>query len=150
MRAVIAGTVLVLSTAAAWAAPVTWELRGNRWEQVSQGPATQPASEPLLDRAESIIAHGNGKSGAKLALEWLKDKPRTTPQRDRALMLVAEGLFRDDKRMDAFYYLDELMDEHPESTFYQQALAKQYDIADDYLKGHRRVFLFLPIIDAED
>ena len=149
-RGLVAGSILALMTTVASAAPVTWELRGNRWEQVAQAPTTQSASQPILDRAEQMIAAGNGYAGARTAIEWLRGKPRSTPQRDRALFLVAEGLYRDSKRVDAFYYLDELMDEHPDSVYYQQALNKQYDIADAYLRGYKRVFLYLPIIDAED
>ena len=65
-------------------------------------------------------------------------------------MLVAEGYYQDGKRVDAFFYLDELMDEHPDSPLYQQALQRQYDIADAYLSGYKRVFLFWPTLSTED
>ena len=41
-------------------------------------------------------------------------------------MLIAEALYQYGDRVKAFYYLDELMDEHPDSRYYTQALEKQY------------------------
>jgi hypothetical protein len=150
-RGLLALSILALGASIASAAPVTWELRGNRWMQVpTTAPTTAPAPQPALDLAERMIAAGNGKSGAKTAIEWLRNKPKDAPQRDRALMLVARGFFEDGKRVDAFYYLDELMDEQPDSPLYQQALDLQYQIADEYLKGYQRVFLYWPILDASD
>ena len=128
----------------------TWELRGNRWVELTNAPTTAPTPQPVLDQAQRMIEAGNGKAGARTAVEWLRDRPRDTPQRDRALMLVAEGYFLDGKRMDAFYYLDELMDEHPESPLYARALQRQFDIADAYLNGYKRVFLWFPTLGAQD
>ena len=144
--------VIVLISSVATAATPAWELRGNRWIEVSPAvaPATAPVAEPMLDRAEAIIRAGNYKAGAKTAIEWLRERPKDAPQRDRALMLVAEGYYLDGKRVNAFYYLDELMDEHPETSLYNRALQRQYDIADAYLNGYQRVFLWFPILDAED
>jgi Outer membrane lipoprotein len=150
-RSLLAVAILALGAGVASSAPVTWELHGNRWMQVNNAPTTAPAPEPVLDRAERMIAAGNGKNGARTAIEWLRIHPKKdAPQRDRALMLVAKGYFDDGKRVDAFYYLDELMDERPESPFYQQALELQYTIADEYLKGYKRVFIWFPTLEAED
>ncbi len=135
------------------AEPMTWELReGSRWDQVTgtTRPTTAPAPDLVLNAAEKMIAAGQGNLGAKSAIQWLLANPKDAPQRDRAIFLVAQGYFVDGKRVDAFYYLDELMDEYPDSAFYQQALQKQYEIADEYLKGYKRVFLWFPILSAED
>ena len=43
---------------------------------------------------------------------------------------------KDNNRIRAFYYLDELMDEYPASALYQIALQKQFDIASEYLNGY--------------
>jgi outer membrane protein assembly factor BamD (BamD/ComL family) len=49
-----------------------------------------------------------------------------------------------------YYYLDQLLDEHPESRLYSVAMQKQFDIADAYLRGRKRKFLGMPILSAED
>jgi len=136
------------------AGPVTWELHeGGRWDQLA--PTTQattsPSADLLLDAAERMVAAGQGKAGAKTGIQWLKAHPnKETPLRDRALFVVAQGLYVDSKRVDAFFYLDELMDEYPDSPYFHQALQKQYDMADEYLKGYRRVFIYWPVLGAED
>ncbi len=49
-----------------------------------------------------------------------------------------------------FYYLDQLLEEHPESRLYSSAMQKQFEIADSYLRGRKRKFLGMPILGAED
>ena len=144
-------SIVLLTSALAVGAESTWELRGNHWIEVrAEAPTTAPVAQPALDRAERMLRAGSGKAAAQAAVEWIRAHPKDAPQRDRALMILAEGKFQDDKRIEAFYYLDQLLDEHPESVLYAQALQRQYDIADAFLAGHNRVFLFLPILGAED
>lgn len=140
----------LLCASAAMAAPEVWELHGSRWVQATTSPVAVLTDEPVLDRAEKMIQSGNYLAGANTAIQWVKDHKKDNPQRDRGLMLIAQGLYQDGKRVDAFYYLDELMDEVPDSKYYPQALQLQYDIADQYLKGYKRVFIFMPILDATD
>lgn len=155
MKNACCASILVFAATAAFAGAVggnsTWELRGERWIEVSSAaPTTAPAAEPILDMAERMIRAGNGKAAAKTVIEWLRNHKTDTPGRDRAIMLVAEGYYVEGRRVDAYYYLDELMDEYPESPLYQQALQRQYDIADAYLNGYKRVFIWFPWLDAED
>ncbi len=151
MRPVLALAILLTWSVAANGETTTWELRGDRWIQVNRPTTTTaPTDEPMLDIAQRLIVAGNGKAGAKTAIEWLLRKSKDAPGRDRALMLVAEGYFLDGKRVDSFFYLDELMDEHPESPLYQRALQLQYDIADAFLNGYKRVFLYWATLDATD
>jgi len=129
----------------------TWELRGDRWVEIPrETPATAPAVEPLLDQAEAMILAGNHKAGLRTAVQWMRGKPKDTPQRDRALMLIAEASYLEGDRIDAYYYLEQLMDEHPDSPLFHRALQRQYDIADAFLNGYKRVFIWFPILDAED
>ena len=39
---------------------------------------------------------------------------------------------------------------YPDSKLFNRALSRQYDIADDFLKGYKRRFLGLPLFGAED
>ncbi|MDP9172589.1 MAG: outer membrane protein assembly factor BamD [Planctomycetota bacterium] len=130
----------------------TWELRNGTWIDVppaTTAPAAQAAQEPVLDRAEQILFQGDVHNAKKMLLEWEKNN-KHSPARDRCIYLLAEVFYREDTRIKAFYYCDELMDEYPESTLFQAALAKQYQIAEEYLGGHKRTFIFFPILDASD
>lgn len=153
--------VLGLSiTAAAWAQDAaapdpgrptsqTWELRGRDWMQIPSADPNLPA-DPQLDRIEQLIGRGNGKAAFKEAVQWLKNSPLSTPQRDRALFLAARGLDQSGESIKAFYYLDELLDTFPESPYYQPALEFQYTMADRYLNSPTRRFLGLPVGDYTD
>ncbi len=169
--------LLALSAGVLGAQPQTWELRGDQFQPV-QSPAAQPAvvSDPVLERAEALIARGAYKSAKNLLVKWLnrdraaverdlRAKGYTSteielffqeetgwghPLRDRAIYLVGEAYFRYGDRIRSFYHFDELMDQHPGSPLFYQALQRQYDIADAFLRGYRTRFLGIPFFTNED
>lgn len=127
------------------------ELTDQGWQDVTTRHVEAPAPmDPLLQRAETLLQKGQFSSVQHLLGSWFKTHPFGTPYRDHALWMMAEALYQHGDRMRSFYYLDELMDEYPGSSLFYQALQKQYDIADAYLRGYKRRFLLLPIISAED
>jgi outer membrane assembly lipoprotein YfiO len=111
--------------------------------------ATQVAPDPTLDRVEDLLRRNQNKSAEKLAIQWVLAH-KSSPQRDRGLYLIARALYQYGNRLRAFYYLDELLDEYPESRLYYPALELQYTIADRYLDGYKRRFLGLPMFHAYD
>jgi outer membrane assembly lipoprotein YfiO len=133
--------------------PQTWELHNGQWQQVTAPPpaATKQTiiSDPQLDRIEPAALRGNPKSAMKRLATWFKAN-RGSPARDRALMMMAQALYRYGDRVKAFYYLDELMDEYPDSPLFGPALQLQYDIADAYLHGYKRRIFMLPVLEAYD
>jgi outer membrane assembly lipoprotein YfiO len=129
-------------------APKTSELHGGRWVDVPQ-PTTEEAADPGLVRIEQMLQDGKSSAAFKSAVNWLKLN-KTSPVRDRGLYLAAEALYRYGDRLKSFFYLDELLDEYPESPLYYQALEKQYQIADAYLNGYKRRFMKIPLFDGED
>jgi outer membrane assembly lipoprotein YfiO len=140
-----------------FSAPQTLELRDGRWQNTTTQPsaATRPAAAngvittPELDRIESLIAKKEYRAAVKQCIAWFKAN-KHSPAMDRALFLMAQALYGKGDRIRAFYYLDELMDEHPESPLFYKALGLQFQIADAYLSGYKRRFLGLPLLDAED
>lgn len=149
-----AGIGLTAAVAAAHAAdlpPTTRisELTPMGWQDVN-APATQPeVNDPALDRVESLLERHQYDAAKEIVVPWLKSH-KVSPVRDRALYLMAEALYQYGDRIQAFYYLDELMDEYPQSKLFYMALDKQYQIADAYLSGYKRRFLLLPILPVED
>lgn len=132
--------------------PKTEELQGGRWVPVDAA-ATQPEIDRELLRVEELINAGQYSNASKRAVAWLLKNPNS-PMKDRGLFLNAEALYRYGNRIKSFFYLDELMDEFPESKLFYPALEKQYQIADDFLpsQNHRPYksrFLYLPIIGRE-
>jgi outer membrane protein assembly factor BamD (BamD/ComL family) len=140
--------MLLALTPLAWAAPKSSELHGGHWVDV-ENPTTQPAADPELLRLEQMITDGKNKEAVKQIVVWLR-REKDSPLFDRGLYLEAEALYQYGNRIKAFFYLDELLDDYPESALYSQALEKQYQIADDFLNGYKRRFLKIPMLGGEE
>jgi len=150
--AYIIGGVAGFATIASAAQPKTWEMSSpGQWEQVNARSATTtaPANVPTLDRVEELLRQNKNRDAQKLAIKWVNAN-HNHPQRDRGLFLIAQAFYQYGNRIRAFYYLDELMDEYPESSYYSTALEKQYQIADRFLNGYKRRFLRVPMFHAYD
>jgi outer membrane assembly lipoprotein YfiO len=149
-RFVVAGMLISVSPGLTHAAPKTWEFAGSgQWPQVAT-PSTEPATpDPTLDQVEQLLRNKQNKSAAKLGIQWFLSH-KGNAQADRALFLIAQAWYQYGDRIKAFYYLDELMDEHPDSRLYGPALDKQYQIAGDFLAGYKRRFMGVPAFHAYD
>jgi len=118
-------------------------------------PAThqtqQAAPNPTLNRAEALLEAHKWQAAHDLIVPWLKANP-TAPDRDRGLFLLAEVYYQNGDRIRAFYHLDELMDNYPDSKLFFPALELQYQIADGYLNGfkNRDPIFDLAIVPAYD
>lgn len=128
--------------------PAAVEFRDGRWQPVVS-PIAEPTHDATLDRVENLLEQRQANAARKLATQWLKTHQRG-PLFDRALFLMAEALYQEGDRVEAFYYLDELLDEFPESKLFYPALGKQYQIADDFLSGAKRRVLGIFYIGAQD
>jgi outer membrane protein assembly factor BamD (BamD/ComL family) len=149
-----ASIIFLICTAIARAEPPasqTTEYAGHgQWRQISTpSPEPELIDDPTLDRVEQLVDARQIADAHALLSPWLKEHPKA-PDRDRGLFLLAEIYFQQDDRLTAFYHLDELMDNYPSSRFFGLALQKQYAIGDAFLSGHKRKFLGLHILGAED
>lgn len=115
----------------------------------TRAAANRASSE--LDRVAAEIERGQYDAAFRHAVAWLNAPAnRTHPARDRGLYLAAVALHDRLDLVRAFYYCDELLDEHPESARFQDALEMQYDIADRYLRGLRDKFLGMRVLPRDD
>lgn len=100
--------------------------------------------DPALRAAASLIDGGGGGKAFDQLVDRFKNQPQAA-YRDVALWLAANALIEDGNRIRAFYYLDQLMDEHPGSPLFSAAASKQYEIADSYLRNKSdRAFIIFP------
>ena len=85
-------------------------------------------------------------------MSWVKTPGnQAAPDRDRALFLLADAYFRDYDLVTSFYQYDELLDNYPESRFYNPSLERQFAIADKYpQRSQGQVPLFFRILSQED
>lgn len=127
----------------------TVELHGGRWVQVAAPTTQQEQMDEALYRVEQLLQERKFTAARDAAVAWLKTH-RGSPFYDRGLFLEAEALYHYGDRIRSFFYLDQLMDEHPESPLFYQAMEKQYQIADAYLSGYKRRFMGMPMFGAQD
>ncbi len=129
--------------------PPAAEFRNGRWETLA--PATvKPASDPELDHMEQLLGQKEPSAALSIGSYWVKHHDKKAPQRDRLIYLLAEANYQLDDRIRAFYFLDELMDEYPQSALFYPALEKQYQIADGFLNGHKLRVLGAPVLSGND
>jgi len=130
-------------------APSSWELKdGGRWQQVT-GPTTQPIAEPILDRIEQMIQNKQPEPAKRMVVAWLRANKKS-PVRDRGIYLLGQANFGYGDRVMAFYNFDEVLDRYPESRYYYPSLERQYDIADQFLRGWKDSFLGLRILERKE
>jgi outer membrane assembly lipoprotein YfiO len=134
--------------------PPAAEFKNGHWQPVEVAqPAPVVANDPDLDHMQQLLDVGDAQAALTVGLDWVKHHASKAPQRDRALYLIALAKFRvdsGDDRVSAYYYLDELMDEYPDSKLFYPALQQQYVIADAYLNGHKAKFFGLPILSMDE
>lgn len=125
----------------------SWERRDSgRWLKVTEPTAT-PATDETLDHVEEMIKAKQGTPAKKIVVAWLKIN-KESPLRDRGLYLLGQANFLNGDRLMSFYNFDELLDTYPGGRYFFPALDRQYEIADQYLRGYKNRFLGLPILSA--
>jgi outer membrane protein assembly factor BamD (BamD/ComL family) len=147
-----ATALLLIAARHAFAEPESWQLRGGYWEQVRTAPAatTEPTMpSPVLDRAEQYVAGRQYLAAKRVLIPWIKAHPKD-PLRDRAVFLLGQSNFGLDDRVAAYYNFEEVLDLYPDSKLFNSALQREYDIADDYLNGHKKKFLGMHLFNMED
>jgi outer membrane assembly lipoprotein YfiO len=133
--------------------PPAAEFKNGHWQPIAPPPAAAVANDPELDHMQQLLDVGDAPAALNVGLYWVKHHSNKAPQRDRALFLISMAKFNvdsGDDRISAYYYLDELMDEYPDSKLFYPALDQQYVIADAYLRGHKGKLFGLPIVPMED
>jgi len=64
--------------------------------------------------------------------------------------LLGQANYALDDRISSFYNFDEVLDLYPESKLFNPALEREYDIANDFLNGHKRKFLGLRLFGMQE
>lgn len=149
MASLISATLAIGVTTSVTHAQQSSELHGGRWVDVAAPTTKTVEVDQQLLRIEQLIRNGQYTNARKSAVDWLK-RNKESSLRDRGLYLMAESLYYYGDRIKAFYYLDELLDEHPASPLFYQSLERQYEIADGFLNGYKRRFMLMPLFGADE
>lgn len=100
--------------------------------------------DPTLLAAALLVDAEKGERAFDHLVERFETQPQAA-RADVALWLAANALIQDRNRIKAYYYLDQLLDEHPGSSLFYAAVLKQYEIADSYLRNRSDRALVFPV-----
>src|SRR6266516_7169754 len=89
MRGVLFVSIIGLISSLAGANVPSWELQSGGGWHLTAAPTTQPIHDETLDRAESMMQHGQVGPAKKIVVNWIKTH-KGSPIRDRALYLLGE------------------------------------------------------------
>ncbi len=145
--------LILLLTVSVQADPPTAVFKDGHWQTLASPTVPVAVTDADLDHVQQLLSVGDAKAALNVGIAWVKSHGKAAPSRDLALFLIAQSKYMIDGSDDwyyAFYYLDELMDEYPESKLFAPALQLQYTIADRILNGHKNKFLGLPIVPMEE
>lgn len=145
----LAGCLLVASVG--WADPRSFQYdsASGQWIEAQTRQAAQTLADPFLDRMQQLYDARQYAQVHDGLVDWLKKNPKA-PDRDRAILLLAQFYFINGDRMWCFFQCDELLENFPDSKLFFPALELQYRVADAFLNGFKKKFLGLPIQEMED
>ena len=113
------------------------------------GSAEVGPEREKLDEAQQVLIEGRAGKATKLLNKWLKKYPDSA-HRGEALYYAGQSLERQGKLYKAFERYEELLNEFPNSRFFQPGLEAEFGIAEKYLTGTKRRVLGIFKVSAAD
>lgn len=136
-RGAAVAAVLVLVLSAVAEAQWTWTPQTGRWVNLNRLPKETP--ELQIEYARGLMIQGNAKKALRETnkfTEFYGDSPLA----DQNQFLRGEIRMSQDKLLDAAKEFQQLIAGYPNTSLYDEAIAKQYEIGDTYYdKGLRKM-----------
>jgi outer membrane protein assembly factor BamD (BamD/ComL family) len=136
-----------LSAGSGYAAPPGWELRNGAWV-----PLVEPGTgTPEAQVAQMIkdLQEGAAKTVIKNAKDWVK-RNHTHPLMPQVLLLQGDAEVLCGNKYRALFSYEDLLNNYPTSDLYLPTLEREYNIADAFLNGYKRLFLGMRILPVTD
>lgn len=108
--------------------------------------ADTPMPAELIE-AQNFIDQGKPKKACKILVRWIP-RHENHPHMDEALWLKAQTYLDRKKYYHAGETYEKLLKDHSASNHFSEVLARQVDIAERFLKGHKRRVMWIFKIPA--
>jgi len=146
--ALVVAEIVLLAWPGDLSAQGEYELREGQWVAVPPPGQGTPAGElALIRRYLRQRQPGKALKAAKALLKRYPDDP----QREEALLLAGQAELQRGRYYQAFEWFDRLLDEFPAGRFFNRAIDREYQIAEAFLSGKKRILLgFLPLPAREE
>ena len=143
-------TLALLAGLASWAPAQegAYELKDGRYVPVAPPRAGTPEGHLALIRKH--LREDDPSKALKEVQAFLKQYP-DHPGREEALSLAGEAQMQRGRYFKAYESFERQIDQYPAGSLLERALQREYEIADAFLRGKKRIELgFLPVPAQDD
>jgi outer membrane protein assembly factor BamD (BamD/ComL family) len=134
-------------TRRAAAAPPGWELRNGTWVPIIQPDPSTPDGQ--VAQMIKDLADNHPATVIDNAKKWLKVN-KTHPLLPQVLMVQGDAELKRGRKYAALFPFEDLLNNFPTSELYTTALTREFDIADSFLNGYKKLFLGFHILPVKD
>lgn len=154
LATILAGIFAAVITTGLFAAPPGWELRNGTWVPLVEPGNGTPEGQVAgmirdLQAAAADPAHRGAKEIAKAAKKWEKAN-QSHPLMPQVLLIEGDANVVRGTKYAALFPYEDLLNNYPTSDLVIATLEREYNIADAFLKGEKRTFIWFKIFPADD
>ncbi len=113
-----------------------YEWKDGTW--VAMVEPVEGTSAGELGIIRQHFAEGRHKKAVKAAKKFLKRYP-SSPGREEVMMLAGQGQFERGRYYQAFEWFEKQLIAYPAGQYFQRSLKRQYEIAEAFLTGKKRI-----------
>jgi outer membrane assembly lipoprotein YfiO len=117
------------------------------WVKTPEAKKGTPGGELMMIR--EAIADDEPGDAVDLAEEFLESYPES-PLREEVLLLGGEAQMGRGHYIDAYEWFERQVNEYPRGRYLSRALKREYEIADEFLKGRKKRMWAIFRVDATD
>ncbi len=125
-----------------------WDEKSGTWVQLAEPAEGTAAGE--LSIVRSHVENGNRKKAVKAAEKLIERYPDNSAACEEAMMLAGQAEFAQGRYYQAFEWYERQISRFDNGRYFERALEREFDIADAFLSGKKRVamgFMKLPATD---
>jgi outer membrane assembly lipoprotein YfiO len=138
---------MLLPVVATSAQTADWVFKDGRWVRAAKPDEGTPAGQIALIRRR--IDDGKERKAISLAKKFLEQHP-DSPLREEAMMLAGRAEFRREHYYQAYEWYEKQLDNYPNGEYFQRAINREYEIAEAFLGGAKRISLGIFRLPAKE
>ncbi len=137
----------LLLLAAATASAQEYEWQDGNWVVVPAPAKGTPQGELALIR--QYVEEGKGLTAVNAAKKFLKQYP-DAPEAEEVMNLAGAGEILRGRYFQAYEYYQKQLEQYPGGQYAERALEKEFDVAEAFLQGKKRIVLGIFYVPAQD
>lgn len=146
-RVILAFVLAAMLLSAAAAAQDEYEWKDGKWVAVSAPAKGTPQGE--LAQIRQYVDKGQGHDAVKAAEKFLKQYA-DSPEAEEVMTLAAAGELSREHYFQAYEWYEKQLTQYPSGQYAERAMEREYDIAEAFLKGKKRIVLAIFYVPAQD